>query len=654
MNKASTRSRPWRRVIAGVWIGLLLLENSCARADEPPAPLEAYGRLPTLEDLSLSPDGTELAYVRTVGDQRNLMVHRLGESQALGTVQVGDAKLRGIRWIDNDHLLLMVSSTSLPPFGFGGPQREWYDLIIFDVPRRKLSGLYMQVGGERTFNVVTGAPMIREVDGASTLFVPGLYVTGQMLPALYKIEIAGGRVRLIARASEPWTQWLVDAAGRIAGEFVYHDQRKTWDLLVRRNDRMSVVASGAAAVDVPLVLGFGPAGDSILVRTVENGVPVWKAVWLKDGSWGPPPVRGEAFMGEILERKSGRIIGGFRDIDGAHYVFFDNELQAHWNAVLRAFPDERVHLLSASDDYSRILVRVFGAKDGYVYAMFDWYSHQAVVLGKVYEDLQAVAEVRPISYPAADGLIIPGYLTLPHGRTAARLPLIVLPHGGPALVDSGDFDWWAQALAAEGYAVLQPNYRGSPVDSRFLAAGFGEWGRKMQTDLSDGVRYLANEGLIDPARVCIVGGSYGGYAALAGMALDPGVYRCAVSVAGISDLKRFLQWTDSSAGRGDSHSQRYWDRYMGASGPGDRALQAISPIEHVNAVTGPVLLIHGRDDTVVPYEQSDVMAAALKRAGKSVDLVALKHEDHWLSRSATRLQMLEAMVAFLRTNNPPL
>ncbi len=93
---------------------------------------------------------------------------------------------------------------------------------------------------------------------------------------------------------------------------------------------------------------------------------------------------------------------------------------------------------------------------------------------------------------------------------------------------------------------------------------------------------------------------------------------------------------------------------MGASGPGDRALQAISPIEHVNAVTGPVLLIHGRDDTVVPYEQSDVMAAALKRAGKSVDLVALKHEDHWLSRSATRLQMLEAMVAFLRTNNPPL
>ena len=103
------------------------------------------------------------------------------------------------------------------------------------------------------------------------------------------------------------------------------------------------------------------------------------------------------------------------------------------------------------------------------------------------------------------------------------------------------------------------------------------------------------------------------------MALDPGVYRCAVSVAGVSDLKCFLQWTDFSAGRGDSHTQRYWDRYMGASGPGDPTLRAISPIEHVNAVTGPVLLIHGRDDTVVPYEQSEVMADALKHAGKQVD-----------------------------------
>jgi len=244
-------------------------------------------------------------------------------------------------------------------------------------------------------------------------------------------------------------------------------------------------------------------------------------------------------------------------------------------------------------------------------------------------------------------------VTLPRGREPANLPLIVLPHGGPAAVDSDRFDWWAQALAEQGYVVLQPNYRGSDLSAQFTAAGFGEWGRKMQTDLSDGVRYLAKEGTIDPKRVCIVGASYGGYAALAGATLDLGVYRCAVSVAGPSDLKRILRWTNERSERSDNVTQRYWDRFMGVSGPSDPALERISPIEHVAAVTAPILLIHGRDDTVVPYEQSEVMASALKRAGKSVEFVTLKHEDHWLSRSATRLQMLEATVAFLRTNNPP-
>jgi dipeptidyl aminopeptidase/acylaminoacyl peptidase len=201
--------------------------------------------------------------------------------------------------------------------------------------------------------------------------------------------------------------------------------------------------------------------------------------------------------------------------------------------------------------------------------------------------------------------------------------------------------------------VIQPNYRGSTLSERFREAGYGEWGRKMQTDLSDAVRYLALKGTIDPKRVCIVGASYGGYAALAGATLDPGVYRCAVSVAGVADLKRFLRWTNTTNWSSDNVSQRYWDRFMGIAGPGDPALAAISPIEHIGAVTAPILLIHGRDDTVVPYEQSRVMADALKHAGKSVEFVTLKHEDHWLSRSATRSQMLQATVDFLKANNPP-
>jgi dipeptidyl aminopeptidase/acylaminoacyl peptidase len=262
-------------------------------------------------------------------------------------------------------------------------------------------------------------------------------------------------------------------------------------------------------------------------------------------------------------------------------------------------------------------------------------------------------ETRRITYEAADGLKIPAYLTLPAGKPVSKLPLIVFPHGGPADRDTADFDWWTQAMAAQGYAVLRPNFRGSTTTQSFMTAGYGQWGRKMQTDLSDGVRYLAKQGTIDPARVCIVGASYGGYAALAGVTLDPGVYRCAVSVAGISDLKQMLKWEKQRESGGDHVGTRFWNRFMGVTGPDDPSLDAISPIKHLDRVNVPVLLIHGKDDTVVAYEQSEIMLKALKKANKPVELVTLKKEDHWLSRSETRLLMLQSSVAFLKANNPP-
>ena len=173
----------------------------------------------------------------------------------------------------------------------------------------------------------------------------------------------------------------------------------------------------------------------------------------------------------------------------------------------------------------------------------------------------------------------------------------------------------------------------------------------MQSDLSDGVRALAAKGIVDPKRVCIVGASYGGYAALAGVTLEQGVYRCAVAVAGVSDLHKFIGGRYVDASR--SSSVRYWDRFVGAKDPSDPVLDQISPAKHADKVSVPVLLIHGRDDVVVPIEQSERMAAALKAANKPVQFVILPSEDHWLSREETRVQMLQSTVTFLEANNPP-
>jgi acetyl esterase/lipase len=633
---------------AAIAAAVIVCAHSAAAGET--TPLEAFGRLPSLEDVVISPDGTKIAFVRTRSDSRSLVVAPLAKPEILGGAHVGDAKLRRVEWVDDDNILATVSSTLAPPFGFTGKTREWFQLANFNISKLKLSPLSFEVPPKRTFNVVVGETAVRDVSGHSRLFAPGYCVEDRTVPCLFSFSYPERRVRLINEGSEADTYWVLDELGEITAEFVYHNDKKLWEIKTHREGRWALAASGSAAIDLPNMLGFSADGSALIVRFVENGEAVWKPLNLKDNTWGQPLGKGLAFSHVIEERKTGRIIGGIREVGSNQYVFFDNELQAHWDAILRAFPDERVRLVSNSDDFSRVVLKVFGAKHGYVYALYDWYAHRATILGEVYEQVPAPAEMRAIYYPAADGLTIPGFLTLPRGVPEKDLPLIVMPHGGPAAADTQDFDWSAQALAAQGYAVLQPNFRGSTLDSRFLEAGFGEWGRKMQTDLSDGVRYLAREGVIDPKRVCIVGASYGGYAALAGVTLQSGIYRCAVSVAGISDLRRFRKWiAEGFLSRG----QRYWDRFLGTSDQNDPSLLAISPIEHVSSVSVPILLIHGRDDTVVPFEQSDVMLSALKRAGKSVEIVAMKHEDHWLSRSETRLQMLQATVAFLRANNPP-
>jgi dipeptidyl aminopeptidase/acylaminoacyl peptidase len=618
-----------------------------------PVSIDVFGRLPALEDMVLSPDGSRVAFVETSGDKRSVLLFDLqNRDKPLGAFRVGDAKLRAISWMDNDNILITRSSTYEPKIGFGG-KGEVFQLAAYRVSTQELVAIDFKNGQQTVLNSFAGQPMLRQVDGVATLFVQGWYYGARTWwPGLFQYSVVDRRTRVAAKSAEQSIQWIIDDSGRIAGEFAYNFDSKQWKLTVRNDaQQKQIAASGDAPLDVPNVLGFNAAGDSLIVDFLENDEHVWKSVRLNDGSWETID-KSRTFDSAILDRGSSRIIGGYR-IDGESASFFDPETQAHWDAVHRAFPNEHLGLVSHSDDFSKMLVRVYGLRVGYVFALFDWYTHKASILAHVYQDLSAISEKRPITYPAGDGLAISAFLTLPRGVPEKMLPLVVLPHGGPAALDSSGFDWWSQGLAAQGYAVLQPNYRGSTVSHQLLEAGYGQWGRKMQTDLSDGVRYLAKEGVIDPSRVCIVGASYGGYAALAGPTLDPGVYRCAVSVAGISDLKLLLRRTALRAGSHDNFAERYWDRFWGIQGPSDPILETVSPVAHINAVNVPILLIHGEDDTVVPFEQSQAMLSALKRAGKPGQLVTLKHEDHWLSRSETRLQMLQATVDFLKANNPP-
>ncbi len=644
------------RTLAGLMAALVLAAAPGARA----APLEAYGRLPAIEARALSPDGAMMASTLTDGEDRTIVVQSLTDGKLVAILRAGQVKVRSIQWAGLDHLILVATTTAVAR-EVTAPRTEWamaYDLNLRTRGMRRLleSQMPSDVAG---MNVISGEPEVRIVGGRPFVFLESYhFVSERAQQGLFKVDLTTGWVTLEERGFSGTYDYALGPDGEAVAQAEFGHMTGRWRLYVkdggwRTAKDVAAAAEPEVSVATTSLLGLGRDPSSILVSQSVAGRFVLREVALKDGAWGEPLAVEEGASPIWLPGRY-TLAGVYSRVgDKARYHYFDPQDQARWDAIVKSFPGQEVRRVSGSDDGRKVLVLVDSPTLGPAYAMIDTETGHSNPMGEVYLDLKEgdVGPVQPLIYKARDGLELHGYLTIPHGREAKNLPLVVLPHGGPASRDIPGFDWWAQGLASRGYAVLQVNFRGSSgYGWDFLKSGFGEFGRKMQTDLSDGVRFLASRGTIDPQRVCIIGGDYGGYAALAGAALDRGVYRCAASVAGPSDLGRMLDWEHRHHGRA---IMRYWTRFMGAENADDPILKAISPVEHAAEVDIPILLIHGKDDTVVPLAQSKVMADALKKAGKPVELLVLKGEDHWLSRGDTRLEMLTAVVAFLEKNNPP-
>lgn len=628
-------------------VGLLFATSSFAQE---PAPLSVYGNLPAYDEVRLSDSGDRLAYISIVGEERSLIINSLEDMSLIGGVRAGQVKVRGLDWVGEDYVLVQTSATQASDLT-GWRRVEFYDGQIYAIPTRRVVRVFSHT--EDVMSKLGGSPIVRGTNEAPLLIVPG---QGRKGLGLYVVDPATGQSDRKIQDQEWAGNYIIDAAGNPVARARYDDASYRWELQIKRGDFWRTVWTKEAPLDQPSLVGLGTTARQVVVWGGDGAKDDEMRVYDIDANaWSDLPFDGAPTS--IISHPRSRLLVGARTVGetGDTYQFLDPTFERMWRSVKAAFPGKQVRIQSLSNDLRQIVVRTEGPGDPGTYQLVDMDRRSAEIIGEEYPlRPDQVGEVRAISYAAADGMRIPGYLTLPPGVSEPKgLPLVVLPHGGPASRDYYGFDWWAQALASRGYAVLQPNFRGSDgLGQAHLEAGYGEWGRKMQTDLSDGVRWLASEGIVDPAKVCIVGASYGGYAALAGPTLDPGVYRCAVSVAGVSDLRAMVQWSASQSGRRDTSSVRYWNRFMGAERLGDRALDALSPAYQVDKLTVPVLLLHGRDDTVVPIIQSRRFVDAARSAGKPVEFVELSSEDHWLSKAATRLQMLTETVRFLEANNP--
>ena len=647
-----------------------------ARADDkrPPA-LEVYGDLPAIEQVDLSRDGGQVAIIRRRGDERYLVAHDL----AAGTdrfVRLGPGKVRGLLWVDADHLLIIVSKTGRLPGLRDNERREALTATLVNLVD---GGAKVLFADRRDFySIVLGWPRVVTRDGKAHLYVVNQQLDGQSMveqfsnPALlFDIDLTTGKPTIVTEAGVNsraafYYDWLYGPDGAMIARALVKAPGTEWQLemwldgawkpVMRRQLKL------ASHTVMPELVGMGRDGVSVLIRDAipedrDDAGPEPRRRYYELSSAG---VVSEALdplhsnYDPIFHPRTWRLAGfTYRD-DAAEedsHLFYDDSLKLLYAKAHKAVTDERVDVRSQASDPRQMVVHAEGGGDPGTYYFIDFKNGGAKRIGDERPDLPTdwVADQRPITYKAADGLEIHSYLTLPPGREAKALPLIVLAHGGPQARDALGFDWWAQAMASRGYAVLQANYRGSDGYGRdFIDKGHGEWGRKMQTDLSDGVRSLAGQGVVDPKRVCIVGASYGGYAALAGASIDPAPYRCAASVAGVSDLKRMLEFEGFQKGA-YSDALSYWKTFWG-----DRAgWDDVSPYRQAAKVNMPVLLVHGLDDTVVPISQSRIMRDALKAANKPVDYVELVGEDHWLSTGTTRKAMLEAVVGFVLKNNPP-
>jgi len=618
--------------IASLFVSLTIFILGCAPKEEMPRliPLEDFFRNPEKAGFSLSPDGEHFALLMPWETRLNIHVQKVGEDKITRITNSTERDIVGYFWANNSRIAYIQDRE-------GDENWNLYAVNIDGSEEKQLT----------PFEKVQ-VRLVDELEEDEEHMLISMNKRNPRIFDVYRINIISGEMEMVAQNPGNIMGWQTDHYGKlrvavtsdgINSSLLYRDtEEDDFQVLVTTNFKDSVNPLFFTYDNKNLYVASNLGRDKSAI--FEYDVEAKEQTKL---IYEHP----EVDVSGLLRSDKRKIITGVVYVtDKRQYHFFDSEREQLQKDLEERLSGYEVVVSDSSKDERKLLVRTYSDRSFGSCYYFNRDTEEFIKLADISPWLNEddMAQMKPITYAARDGLSIHGYLTLPKGLKPKNLPVVVNPHGGPWYRDSWGFNPELQFLANRGYAVLQMNFRTSTgYGKEFWEAGFKQWGLAIQDDITDGVKWLIAEGIADPERVGIYGGSYGGYCTLAGLAFTPDLYACGVDYVGISNIFTWLKAFPA-----------YWQplldmmyEMIGDPEEDKELLERGSPIFHVDKIKAPLFIAQGVNDPRVPKAESDQMVEALKKRGIDVPYMVKDNEGHGFQNEENRFDFYRAMEEFL-------
>jgi len=598
--------------------------------------VEDFFRTPEKTAYQLSPDGTHYAYLGPVNGRKNIFIQALkGDASPLQITHESERDISGYMWANDQRLLFIKDS--------GGDEN--FKLLAVDKDGQNARDL-------TPFDQIR-IQIIDDLKDDKDAVIIGLNKNNPQLFEPYRLNINSGKLIQLAENSnplEPLDQWMTDHQGKLRLASKVVDGTNTVLMYRASEDQpfREVIKTDFRESISPLFFDFSDPNIVFVSSNLNRDKSVIIRFNLETGEEVGAPVFSHASVdvsGLSYSRKRKVLTHVTYTTDKFHYHFLDEERAKLQERLEKELGNYEVYLVSKNRKEDKYIVRTVSDRSLGTYYFYDKNTDVLEIISEVspWIDEADMASVQPIVFTSRDNLKIHGYLTLPSHVNAKNIPVIVNPHGGPWHRDNWGFNPEIQLMASRGYAVLQINFRGSTGYGRkFWEASFKQWGQTMQNDITDGVNWLIKEGIADPKRVAIYGGSYGGYATLAGVTYTPDLYCCAVDYVGVSNLLTFLQTIPP-----------YWKPYLemmyamvGDPEKDREMMEAYSPALHADKIKTPLFVIQGANDPRVNIDEADQIVRSLRANGIEVPYMVKYNEGHGFHNEENKFEVYRIMMGF--------